>query len=371
MMRVLVTGAEGFIGKNLAARLTTMEGLEVSSFDLGDQPEALETLAARADFVVHLAGVNRPKDPAEFESGNRGLTERLVEALIATGGRASLLVSSSIQAGLDNPYGKSKLGAEAAARGYSEVTGASVFLFRLPNVYGKWCRPNYNSVIATWCHNSANGLPLQISDPSTELNLVYVDDVCEAFVSAIQGKLSPAVDGFCRIAKEERRNLGEIARMLETFAASRKSLVMPSLEGEFARRLYATWLSYLSEDEFAYPLEMRKDDRGWLAEFIKSSSFGQVFVSRTKPGITRGNHWHHTKVEKFLVVSGEALVSLRRIGGIERLEYPVSGEELKVVDIPVGYTHSIANIGQTDLLTIFWADEIFDPAAPDTIILEV
>jgi UDP-2-acetamido-2,6-beta-L-arabino-hexul-4-ose reductase len=371
MKTVLLTGADGFIGRNIKVRLELRDDIRLLCIDVANSKDEFTAAAMEADFVIHLAGVNRPKDASEFERGNKGLTEELVELLSSREKKVPILISSSIQAALDNPYGKSKLGAEEAIREYARSTGTTVFIFRLPNVFGKWCRPNYNSVIATWCHNTTHGLPIQINDPAAELHLVYVDDVAEAFIAVLDGKVSPESDGFCRVDKTYKRTLAEIARMLKSFAANRKNLVMPSLEDQFTRALYATWLSYLPEEEFWYSLEMKRDDRGWLSEFIKSQSFGQVFVSKTKPGITRGNHWHHTKVEKFLVISGQALIRFRKIGDKKVLEYPVSGDGLRVVDIPVGYTHSITNIGETELITLFWADEIFDPAAPDTYFLGV
>jgi len=372
MMRtVLLTGADGFIGRNLRTHLERRDDIRLICIDVGNTKEELAAAAKEADFVIHLAGINRPKDISEFESGNKGLTEELVEVLSSREKKVPLLISSSIQAALDNPYGKSKLGAEEAIRDYARSTGASVFIFRLPNVFGKWCRPNYNSVIATWCHNTTRGLPIQINDPAAELHLVYVDDVVEAFMAALDGMVSPEEDGFCRVSRTYTRSLAEIAAMLKSFSASRTTLIMPPLDDGFTRALYATWLSYLPDQEFGYFLDMKKDDRGWLAEFIKSPAFGQVFVSKTKPGITRGNHWHHTKVEKFLVISGKALLRFRKIGEKNILEYPVSGDELRVVDIPAGYTHSITNIGDTEVITLFWADEIFNSAAPDTYFLGV
>jgi UDP-2-acetamido-2,6-beta-L-arabino-hexul-4-ose reductase len=371
MKTILITGAEGFIGKNLRAHLGQRKDLSVIGYDVGNTLSDLEAGLAQAEFVFHLAGVNRPKDPAEFDSGNRGLTEDIVSILKKNGKAVPLLVSSSIQAALDNPYGKSKHGAENSAFEYGARTGAPVYVFRLPNVFGKWCRPNYNSVVATWCHNTANGLPIQMNDPRTELSLVYVDDVASSFVRALDGGMQADSDGFCRVPVTYKRTLAQLASSLDSFAQSRKTLVMPALSDAFERRLYCTWLSYLPTDGFAYPLELKRDDRGSLAEFIKSQAFGQVFVSKTKPGITRGNHWHHTKVEKFLVLSGKAIIRFRKIDSQETLEYPVDGDAPRVVDIPVGYTHSITNVGETELITIFWADEIFDPQSPDTYFLEV
>jgi len=366
MKRILVTGSKGFIGKNLCLRLAARDDLKIMEIDIESSGEEYIEAVQQADFIIHLAGVNRPKEPGEFEKGNREFTEIFTALLAKKSSPTPLLLSSSIQATLDNPYGRSKLGGENAVRAYAAHTGAPIYLFRLPNVFGKWCRANYNSVIATWCYNMTHGLPIQINDPLAELHLVYIDDVVSAFIAALDGTIHPDDDGFCHVSRTFTRKLGEIAAVLDSFIASRKTLVMPSLEDDFIRVLYATWLSYLPEEEFGYPLEMKRDDRGWLAEFIKSPSFGQIFVSRTKPGITRGNHWHHTKIEKFLVISGEALIRFRKIDEVKILEYPVSGNELRVIDIPVGYTHSITNIGETELITLFWADEIFNPTAPDT-----
>jgi UDP-2-acetamido-2,6-beta-L-arabino-hexul-4-ose reductase len=371
MKTVLMTGAEGFIGRNMKTRLGQRKDIRLLCIDIENTKAELKSAAAAADFIIHLAGVNRPKELSEFASGNKGLTEELVEFLVSQGKNTPILISSSVQAALDNPYGKSKLGAEEAIRGYGQTTGAGIYVFRLPNVFGKWCRPNYNSVIATWCYNTTHGLPIQINDPDAELHLVYIDDVSETFIAALDGTLKADDDGFYRVRRTYKKTLVQIATVLESFTASRRTLVMPSLDDSFTRALYATWLSFLPEAEFDYSLKMKWDDRGWLAEFIKSPSFGQVFVSKTKSGITRGNHWHHTKVEKFLVIEGQALIRFRKIYDDKVLEYQVSGEDLRVVDIPVGYTHSIKNIGTTELITLFWADEIFNESAPDTYYLEV
>ncbi len=371
MKTVLVTGAEGFIGRNLCAALKQKGSYVILPIDIGNTNEELESAADKADFVIHLAGVNRPTDIRDFDTGNRELTEVLIERLSRRDHRPPFLMSSSIQAALDNPYGISKRKAEEAVSAYGAATGAPVFIFRLPNVFGKWCRPNYNSVIATWCYNTAREIPIKIDNPDTELHLVYIDDVVEAFVATLESGYSHDAHGYCAVNVSYRKNLGQIAKALNAFASSRTTHVMPSLEEGFMRALYATWLSYLPEREFAYALDMKKDARGWLAEFIKSPPFGRIFVSITKPGITRGNHWHNSTVEKFLVVSGEACIRFRKIDTEEIIEYPVSGKELKVVDIPPGYTHSIMNTGETELITLFWSDEIYDPNRPDTNYLEV
>ncbi len=353
MKTVLLTGSGGFIGRNLRAHLSRRDDIRLLCIDVENPREDLLAAVREADFVIHLAGVNRPKDPTEFVSGNVGFTHDLIGLLSARDEKIPLLISSSIQAAVDNPYGSSKLGAENSVRKYAISTAASVFVFRLPNVFGKWCRPNYNSVVATWCHNTTHGLPIQINDPKATLTLVYVDDICEAFISALDGALVPDEDGFCRVGRSNVTTLAELSGMLDSFVASRKNLVMPSLANEFTKALYATWLSYLPVDDFSYPLEMKRDARGWLAEFIKSPAFGQIFVSRTQPGITRGNHWHHTKVEKFLVLSGQALIRFRKIDEDRILEYPVSGDELRVVDIPVGYAHCMPAIERASFRSDF------------------
>lgn len=371
MKNILVTGANGFVGKNLVATLEQLNGINVLTYDLHNTNEELAGFIECADFIFHLAGVNRSKDISDFDAGNRGFTKKLLEMMDATGRRVPILISSSIQADLDNPYGKSKRAAEQLVINWAKKNQIPAYVYRLPNLFGKWCRPNYNSVVATFCYNIARGLPIKINDPAVELTLAYIDDVVLEFINAMNQKPTLTEGDYCKIPYTFKITLQELADKLYSFAESKISLVMPDFKDEFEKYLYATYLSYLPENEFGYELEMKHDNRGWLAEFIKSEHFGQVFISRTKPGITRGNHWHHTKVEKFLVIEGEAVVKFRRIGGEDIIEYPVSGEKLKVVDIPVGYTHSITNIGNTDVITLFWADEIFDSTEPDTYYLEV
>ena len=277
-----------------------------------------------------------------------------------------LVLSSSTQAALDNPYGLSKRQAEDAVFDFGRETGASVFVFRLPGVFGKWCRPNYNSVVATFCHNIARDLPIAISDPAREIELVYIDDVVRAFIGIMDGRL-PVSDGkYCLAEPTYRISLGALAETIQGFRDSRVSLALPDMSDPFIRALYATYVSYLPADSFAYALTQRTDPRGELAELLKSPHIGQIFVSRTRPGITRGNHYHDTKVEKFVVLEGDAVIRFRHILGGDVIEYPVSGREFRVVDIPPGYTHSIENVGQNDLIVLFWADEIFDPDIPDT-----
>jgi UDP-2-acetamido-2,6-beta-L-arabino-hexul-4-ose reductase len=369
--QVLVTGSSGFIGRNLVAALERKPEATAHRFTHDDSLDALEAMLAEADAVFHLAGVNRPESEDDFERVNVGLTEQICRRLERLG-RASLFVlASSSQAELDNPYGRSKRRAEEVVSRFAEANAAPAVIFRLRNVFGKWARPNYNSVVATFCHNVAHGLPISVSDPAREVSFVYVDDVVAAFLDLLD---NPPTAGTCdrrEVGPVYPITLGALAEKITAFRASRKTLHLPDFSDAFPRCLYATYLSYLGEGDFAYPLEIRADNRGELAEFIKSPSFGQVFVSRTKPGITRGNHYHHTKVEKFLVLEGQAVVRFRQIldgqsGGGNVIEYPVSGRDFRVVDIPPGYTHSIENVGSGELVVLFWASEVFDLHAPDT-----
>ncbi|MFC5531537.1 NAD-dependent epimerase/dehydratase family protein [Cohnella yongneupensis] len=371
MKSILITGAEGFIGRNLIATLERLEQFEMLRIGSASTREQLEQYARQADFVFHLAGVNRSADEGDFEKGNVDLTERLLQALRRANKQTPVVFSSSTQAGNRTPYGQSKQRAEEALFTYSEQSGADVFVFRLPNVFGKWCKPNYNSVIATWCHNTARGIPIRIDNPETELTLTYVDDVIRSFVEVVQGKEQAKEYGFCEVSPVYRVKLGAVADKLTAFRDSRETLESFRTDDLFSRYLYSTYLSYMPNDGFAYELQMKHDHRGWLAEFIKSQQFGQIFISRTKPGITRGNHWHHTKVEKFLVIEGDATIKFRHIDSDNQLEYRVSGQELKVLDIPPGYTHSITNTGDGDVITLFWANEIFNAERPDTYFLEV
>jgi len=362
--KVLVTGSKGFVGRNLCAVLRQRKDIELYEYDVNNKPEDLDSALGKIDCIIHLAGVNRPKNQDEFKTGNVGSTEEICGKLRKLGRAPKIVLSSSIQAELDNPYGVSKRHAEEALQHFSADTGAECVVYRFKNLFGKWCRPNYNSVTATFCHNIANDLPIQISDPAHEIDLTYIDDVVEAFV----GELESVSPGF-RFAKplpSKRISLGELAEKIRLFREMRTSLVLPDFRDAFERALYGTYLSYLNNKEFEYGLDIKADQRGSLAEFLKSPSMGQIFVSRTNPGVTRGNHYHHTKTEKFLVLEGEAVIRFRHIEGDEILEYPVSGEKYQVVDIPPGYTHSIENVGEDELVTLFWASEIFDPRKPDT-----
>ncbi|MGA4643606.1 NAD-dependent epimerase/dehydratase family protein [Limisphaera sp. 4302-co] len=366
MKTVLVTGSAGFIGRNLVTALRRRSDLTVLEFDLPDPPERMEALAAEADVVVHLAGVNRPKDEKEFVTGNVELTRRLCRALERSGRRAVFLLSSSIQAALDNPYGRSKRGAEEVVAEYQRATRAAVYIYRLPNVFGKWSRPHYNTVVATFCHQISRGLPVEISDRSRLLRLVYVDDVVRSFEGVITRPDHPPGCYRPEVLPEFSITLGELHDRLVGFRQMAAQGRVPDFSDPFNRALYATYLSFCDPTTLARPVVMKRDPRGWLFELIKSPQAGQIFVSLTRPGVTRGNHYHDTKVEKFCVVQGRGRIRLRPLHGSEILEYDVDDGEIRVVDIPPGYTHSIENTGTVDMITLFWASEIFDPARPDT-----
>ncbi len=368
MMKVLVTGANGFIGKNLIAELEHREGIEVLPYDIDTPQELLQEYCAVCDFVFNLAGVNRPEHMEEYMEGNFGFATTLVNTLQKCQNTCPVMNSSSIQAALENPYGKSKKAGEDMLFAYGQKTGAEVYIYRFPNVFGKWCRPNYNSAVATFCHNIAHGLPIQVNDRSTVMHLVYIDDVVEELLQALDRHPHVNSDGYCYVPTVHEVTLGEIVNLLYSFRESRTNLMVPDMtEGGFEKKLYSTYLSYLPKDKFSYPLITHTDDRGSFTEILKSADRGQVSVNISKPGITKGNHWHHTKNEKFLVVSGEGLIRFRKYGDDEIIEYHVSGEKPEVVDIPTGYTHSIVNVGNTELVTLMWCNECFNPGKPDTI----
>jgi len=365
LKHVLVTGSSGFLGSNLVETLRRRKDLKLTTFDIEDDESVLSSSLSEVDFVFHLAGVNRPKNEADFHSGNAGLTESILESLCKQNRKIPVLLSSSTQAILDNPYGHSKRLAEDAVFAYGQEKNVPVFVYRLPNLFGKWCRPNYNSVVATFCHNIANELPIQINDPSVSMTLAYVDDVVTAFLAALDGKAA-IQDDFAVVKPYYSISLGEIAELLNSFKSSRNDLSIPNMSDFFVKKLYSTYLSYLPTNSFSYPLKMNVDERGSFTEFIRTIDRGQASVNISKPGITKGNHWHHTKNEKFLVVSGQGVVRFRKIGNEEILEYTVSGNHLEVVDIPSGYTHNISNTGDTDMVTLMWVNEAFDPDNPDT-----
>ena len=364
-MKVLVTGSSGFIGKNLRERLSRIEGVEILTFDKENSPEELQKGVYDADFIFHLAGVNRPKNPEEFYRGNRDLTVQILELLEKSGKKTPILLSSSIQVERDNDYGRSKREAEEALKTYAEKKGAPVYIYRLPNVFGKWSRPNYNSVIATWCYNIGRDEPIEIHDENVELDLVYIDDVVDHFVRHIDEN---GVEGatFPQVYPVYRKSLGEIRDLLYAFRESRKTLVIPRVGRGFERALYATYLSYLPTDRFSYPLKGHSDERGTFYEILKTIDSGQFSFSTTMPGVTRGNHYHNTKNEKFVVVQGRASIKLRKLFTNEVIEYTVSSQRPEVVEMIPGYTHDITNVGDEPLLLLIWANEQYDPKHPDT-----
>ncbi len=339
-------------------------------FDVDTDPELLDEYAKNCDFVFHLAGVNRPKNPDEFMEGNFGFTSKLLDSLKRCGSKAPVLITSSIQAQSDNPYGQSKKAGEEVVFSYGEEQGVPVYVYRLPNVFGKWCRPNYNSAVATFCHNIAHGLPIVVNDPAVQMQLVYIDDVVAELIRAMKGEANRQ-DQFCCVEPVHHTALGHIAELIHSFRASRQTLTIPNMGDAFTKDLYATYLSYLPEEEFRYPLKMNADHRGSFTEMFRTPERGQVSVNISKPGITKGNHWHHSKNEKFIVVVGKGVIRFRKAGEEKVLEYFVDDGRIEVVDIPTGYTHNIENLGDTDLVTIMWASECFDPDKPDTYYLEV
>ena len=360
------------MGKNLRSALTGRCG-DAHRLMLLDMPHTEEELlaaAAEADFVFHLAGVNRPTDPADFQKGNADFTRQLLTLLKERGKRPPVLLSSSIQAALENPYGQSKLSAEQAVADYGRETGSAVYLYRLPNVFGKWSRPNYNSAVATFCHNVARGLPITVNDPSVTLRLVYIDDVVEEFLRAMEGQ--PHREGeWCTVQPVHEVNLGHMAELIQSFPALRDSLTAPDQSDPLVKKLYATYLSFLPPEDFSRPTVTHADQRGSFTELLHMGSRGQVSLNISKPHITKGDHWHQTKHEKFIVLQGEGVIRFRKVGDSTVIAYKVSGENFTVVDIPTGYTHSIENTGDTDMLTLMWANEVFDPARPDTLRLPV
>lgn len=382
-MNILITGAKGFVGRNLVETLKNIRDgkdksrgefgeIGIFEYDVDTAPELLEKFCAECDFVFHLAGVNRPKEEKEFMEGNFGFTSELLELLKMHNNKAPVLVTSSIQAALDNPYGRSKKAGEDLIFSYGRENGVKTLVYRLPNVFGKWCRPNYNSAVATFCHNIAHDLPITVNDREHMMTLVYVDDVVDELINALKGGENRE-DEFCKVPVEHKIKLGEIADLLYSFKASRETKEIPDMtEGSFSKKLYSTYLSYLEPDNFAYKLKMNCDTRGSFTEILRTANAGQFSVNISKPGITKGQHWHHTKNEKFVVVSGHGLIQLRKIGTDEVINYEVNGEEITVVDMIPGYTHNIINLSKTeDLVTFMWCNECFNTDKPDTFYEEV
>lgn len=393
-MKILVTGAKGFVGKNLVCALNNLKDGKDSTrpelkidavyeYDIENTAAELDEYCAQADFVFNLAGVNRPKDPEEFKKGNFGFASLLLDTLKKHGNKCPVMLSSSIQATLigryDGEYGRSKKAGEDLFFEYAKEAGAKVLVYRFPNLFGKWCKPNYNSAVATFCYNTAHDLPITINDRATELELLYIDDLIFEMCDALEGKEHRAeFDGvktvlsesgkYCAAPITHRVTLGEIADLLETFGAQSKTLVVPEMpENSFAKKLYSTYLSYLPKEKIAIPLKMNADARGSFTELLKTENCGQFSVNISKPGITKGEHWHNSKWEFFIVVSGRALIEERKIGMDEVLRFEVSGEKIEAVHMLPGYTHNIINLSDTeDLVTVMWANEAFNPARPDT-----
>lgn len=370
-MNILITGSSGFIGKNLVVDLKRYEKYTLLKYDINNTNEELITYIKQADFIIHLAGVNRPKDDSEFLHGNKGLTEKIIQIMKDNNKNIPLLITSSIQAEKDNAYGLSKKAAEDTVFNWIRETKNKAYVFRLPNVFGKWCRPNYNSVVATFMHNIANNLPIQINDENYNLNLVYIDDIIKEFKLAIENKANINEQGYSYVPITYHITLGQLADTIYSFKKTRENLSIPDMSDELIKKLYSTYLSYLPNNSFSYHLKMNTDYRGSFTEFIRTKSSGQISVNISKPNITKGNHWHNTKNEKFLVVSGKGIIRFRNITNNEIIEYNVSGDKLEVIDIPTGYTHNIENIGTTDMVTIMWVNECFDPNNPDTYFEEV
>lgn len=363
-MKILITGANGFLAKNLRVHLSERQDLKVVLFSREDDVESLESKLVDVDFVFHLAGVNRPKTESEFTEGNADLTRELCRMLEKTGKDVPILYTSSIQAALDNPYGKSKLDAELAIKSYAEKSGASAYIFRLPNVFGKWSKPNYNSVVATFCNNIANDLPIQINDPSHLVRLVYVDDVVKHFIWAMDGVIEE--NTFCEISPVYEITVGNLANKIKAYKASRENLVTEPVGTGLDRALHSTYLSYLKPEQFSYPLIKHGDERGVFVEMLKTKDSGQVSFFTAHPGITRGGHYHHSKTEKFLVLKGKARFKFRDVVTDEYYELETNGDDPVVVETVPGWTHDITNIGDDEMIVMLWANEIFDKENPDT-----
>ncbi len=382
-MNILITGAKGFVGRNLTETLKNIRdgkdktrnidsSITIFEYDLDTPKEKLDKYCSEADFVFHLAGVNRPKDEKEFMEGNFGFTSELLDLLKKHNNKAPILITSSIQAALDNPYGKSKKAGEDLIFGYGADNDVKTLVYRFPNVFGKWCRPNYNSAVATFCYNISHDLPITVNDRSHMMTLVYIDDVVDELINALKGTENR--DGkYCKVPTEHKITLGEIADLLYEFKNSRDNKIIPDMtENSFSKKLYSTYLSYLDPHNFSYRLKMNTDNRGSFTEILRTVSAGQFSVNISKPGITKGQHWHNTKNEKFVVVSGHGLIQLRQIGSEDIVNYEVNGDDIIVVDMIPGYTHNIINLSDTeDLITFMWCNECFNPDKPDTFFEEV
>ncbi|WP_342324553.1 NAD-dependent epimerase/dehydratase family protein [Kosakonia sp. BYX6] len=363
-MKILVTGSEGFIGRNLCLRLEEMGYHDLIKIDRSSSVDEFNTAVKTADFIFHLAGTNRPKDENEFFAGNSGLTQKIIDTLLAAKLKTPVMLSSSIQAEYDNAYGKSKADAEHALRAYAEKSGASYYIYRFPNVFGKWCKPNYNSFVATFCHNIATDKDVEIHNPDAEVTLVYVDDVCSALVKLLQENTQ---SGYCFVEPQYPTTVGKVANLLYTFKESRQTLITEAVGTGFERALYSTWLSYLSPAQFSYQVPSYGDQRGVFCEMLKTRDAGQFSFFTAHPGITRGGHYHHSKNEKFLVIQGAALFKFEHVITGEKYQLEVTSDQYTIVETVPGWTHDITNTGSNELIVMLWANEIFDRNAPDTI----
>lgn len=393
-MKILVTGAKGFVGKNLCAQLNNIKDGKarnydvavdaVFEYDIDTNPALLDEYCQKADFVFNLAGVNRPKEAAEFMEGNFGFASTLLDTLKKYGNKCPVMLSSSQQASLtgrfgNSEYGRSKKAGEDLFLNYQEETGAKVLIYRFPNLFGKWCRPNYNSAVATFCNNIANDLPIQVNDPNVELELLYIDDLVQEMLNCLEGKehrcefdglevIAEALGRYCYCPVTHKVKLGKIVELLHRFAEQPQTLMIPEIpNGSFAKKLYSTYLSYLPKEKVAFPLKMNVDDRGSFTELVHTLNCGQVSINISKPGITKGQHWHNTKWEFFIVVAGHGLIQERKIGSDEVIEFEVSGDNIQCVHMLPGYTHNIINLSETEnLVTVMYCNEIFDSNHPDT-----
>ncbi|MGO4988580.1 polysaccharide biosynthesis C-terminal domain-containing protein [Gallicola sp. Sow4_E12] len=370
-MKILVTGSKGFVGKNLICELKNHEYIDIKEIGRSNTYDKLVNYTKDVDFIFNTAGENRSENEGDFTKNNTNFIEDIFRALKENNNKkAKVLICSSIQAERDNIYGKTKKQGEEVALKKSEEQGNEVLIYRLPNIFGKWSKPNFNTVIATFCHNITRDIPIQVNDPNHKMELSYIDDVVKEFISAMEGK-GNKVGEFYEAPVKYTTTLGYIAKQIQSFKESRENLVVPDMGNDFVKKLYSTYLSFLPKDDFSYPLTMHKDNRGSFTEIIRTQNAGQFSVNISKPGITKGNHWHHTKNEKFVVVKGTGRIQFRKIDSDEVIEYSVSGDKIEVVDIPVGYTHNIINDGEDDLVTFMWVNECFDPENPDTYFLEV
>lgn len=368
-MKVLITGSNGFVGKNLVSNLSLIKDIEIYKYDRESTLDELNVYTKDCDFVFHLAGVNRPQDPKEFMDGNFGFTSVLLEKLKENNNKCPIVISSSIQAELDNDYGKSKKAGEDLIFNYGKENDVKVYVYRFVNLFGKWCKPNYNSVIATWCYNVANGLDIEVSDPSKELNLCYIDDVCNELIACLSNKVHKK-GNYCYVPSVYTKTLGEISSLIKSFKENDKGIMVPSTGDLFTKKLYATYISYVPLNDLVVDLEEHRDNRGVFCELVRTKECGQVSVSTTNPYVVRGGHYHNTKMERFIVIKGKAKITFEHVLEHKKIEFFVSGDKLQYVTIPVGYQHSINNIGDDELVMILWANELFNPEIPDTYVME-